>query len=79
MKKLLFFAAIAVFSLTTINAQEKTTKSDVNKATDAVANEATKLYNQAKTGGFKVGANFGLPMQDAGNVSSWNIGADIAW
>lgn len=78
MKKLLFFAAFAVFGLT-LTAQEKTTKNDVNKATDAVATEATKLYNQAKTGGFKVGANIGLPMQDAGNVSSWNIGADIAW
>ena len=78
MKKLLFFAVFAVIGLT-VNAQEKTTKGDVNKATDAVAKEATKLYDQAKTGGFKVGANFGLPMQDAGNVSSWNIGADIAW
>ena len=78
MKKLLFFAAFAVFGLT-LNAQEKTTKDDVNKATDAVAKEATKLYNQAKTGGFKVGANIGIPIQDATNVSSFNIGADIAW
>ncbi len=86
MKKLLFFAAIAVFSLTSINAQEKTTKSDVNKATDAVeqgakvvGDEAVKQYNKAKTGGFKVGANIGLPIQDAGGVSSFNLGADIAW
>ena len=79
MKKLLFFAVIAVFSLTSINAQEKTTKSDVKKATDAVEQEAVKQYNKAKTGGFKVGANIGLPLQDAGEVSSFNIGADIAW
>ena len=86
MKKLLFFAAIAVFSLTSINAQEKTTKSDVKKATDAVeegakvvGDEAVKQYNKAKTGGFKVGANIGIPMQDATDVSSFNIGADIAW
>jgi len=79
MKKLLFFTTLAVFSLTSINAQEKTTKSDVKKATDAVENEAIKQYNKAKTGGFKVGANIGLPLQDAGDVSSFNIGADIAW
>ncbi len=79
MKKLLFFAAIAVFSLTSINAQEKTTKSDVNKATDAVAKEATKLYDQAKTGGFKVGANIGIPLGGAKDVSKFNFGADIAW
>ena len=85
MKKLLFFAAFAVFGLT-MNAQEKITKSDVNKATGAVEkgakaveNEAVKQYNKAKTGGFKVGANFGFPIQDAGDISSWNIGADIAW
>jgi len=78
MKKLLFFAVFTVFGLT-MNAQEKTTKEDVNKATDAVGKEATKLYNQAKTGGFKVGVNIGLPLQDAGEISSFNVGADIAW
>jgi len=78
MKKLLFFAAFAVFGLT-MDAQEKTTKDDVNKATDAVAKEATKLYNQAKTGGFKVGANIGFPLQDPGNLASFNMGLDIAW
>ncbi len=79
MKKLLFFAIMAVFSLTSINAQEKTTKSDVKKVTDAVENEAVKQYNKAKTGGFKVGFNVGFPMQDAEDVASWNIGGDIAW
>jgi len=85
MKKLLFFAAFAVFGLT-MNAQEKITKTDVNKATDAVEkgakvveNEAVKQYNKAKTGGFKVGLNIGLPMQEAGKIASFNIGADIAW
>jgi len=85
MKKLLFFAAFAVFGLT-LNAQEKTTKKDVNKAVDAVEKgaktvekEAVKQYNLAKTGGFKVGVNLGLPMQEAGEIASFNIGADIAW
>lgn len=78
MKKLLFFAAFAVFGLT-MNAQEKTTKEDVNKATKAVEQEATKLYNQAKTGGFKVGVNIGLPIGDAGDYSKFDFGADIAW
>jgi len=85
MKKLLFFAAFAVFGLA-MNAQEKTTKKDVNKAVDAVEkgaktveNEAVKQYNKAKTGGFKVGANIGLPLQEAGDISSFNMGADIAW
>ncbi len=78
MKKLLFFAAFAVFGLT-MSAQEKTTKSDVKKVTSAVENEAVKQYNKAKTGGFKVGANIGLPMQEAGDIASFNMGADIAW
>ncbi len=78
MKKLLFFAAFAVFGLT-MNAQEKTTKSDVKKVTSAVENEAVKQYNKAKTGGFKVGANIGLPLQEAGDIASFNIGVDIAW
>jgi len=79
MKKLLFFAVIAIFSLTSINAQEKTTKNDVKNATDAVANEATKLYDQAKTGGFKAGVNIGLPIGDASDYSKFNFGGDIAW
>jgi len=78
MKKLLFLAAFAVFGLT-VNAQEKTTKSDVKKATDAVEKEATKLYNQAKTGGFKAGVNIGLPIGDANDYTSFNIGLDIAY
>ncbi|NOQ92876.1 MAG: hypothetical protein GQ552_09210 [Flavobacteriaceae bacterium] len=54
MKKLLFIAALAVFGVLSVNAQEQ-------------------------TGGFKVGVNIGLPIQDAGDVSSFNYGADIAY
>ncbi len=65
--------------MTAINAQENESKSGIKKASDAVETEAVKLYNQAKTGGFKVGVNIGLPIQDAGDVSSFNYGVDIAY
>ncbi len=77
MKKLLL-VTIVLLGFGKINAQEKV-KEDIKKGADAVEKEAVKLYNQAKTGGFKVGANIGLPIQDAGDVSSFNYGADIAY
>jgi len=71
MKKLLFFVALVVFGLTTMNAQEEA-KEDTKKG-------AEKIYDQAKTGGFIVGANIGLPIHEAGDISSFNTGADIAY
>lgn len=63
MKKLIVLAAIAVFGLTSVNAQDG----------------VDKVINQAKNGGFKVGANIGLPLSTAGDVSSFNVGVDIAY
>ena len=78
MKKLLFFTTLAVFSLTSINAQEKV-KEDIKKGADVVEKEATKLYNQSKTGGFIVGANIGFPLSGSKDVSSFNFGFDGAY
>jgi len=72
MKKLLVLAAFAVFGLTSVNAQEDTT-------VDKVKNEASKLYDEAKTGGFKVGANIGLPLSTTSDFASFNVGADVAY
>lgn len=63
MKKLLVLAAIAVFSFTSVNAQDG----------------VDKVIDQAKNGGFKVGANIGLPLSTAGDLASFNIGFDIAY
>ena|SRR5690606_4276737 len=51
MKKVLLIAAVAVFGLSNVNAQE----------------------------GFKVGANFALPIGDAGDYSSFSVGLDVAY
>ncbi len=80
MKKLLFITAIAtIFGLTTINAQENNSKSGIKKGADAVEKEAVKLYNQAKTGGFKVGGNIGFPMGGTSDISKFNFGFDVAY
>ncbi len=63
MKKILVLAAIAVFSLTSVNAQDG----------------VDKVIDQAKNGGFKVGANIGLPLSTAGDLASFNVGADVAY
>ncbi|MCF6223048.1 MAG: hypothetical protein L3J34_04900 [Flavobacteriaceae bacterium] len=77
MRKLLL-VTIVLLGFGIINAQEKV-KEGIKKGADAVETEAVKLYNQAKTGGFKAGANIGLPIQGASDVSSFNFGADIAY
>jgi predicted small secreted protein len=89
MKKLLFFAAFAVFSLSAVNAQEKV-KEDIKKGAKAVEEgvktgaqvvekEAVKLYDQAKTGGFYLGANIGLPLSTTTDISSFNFGFDASY
>ena len=77
MKKLLL-VALVVFGFNTVNAQEKV-KEDIKKGADAVEKEAVKLYNQAKTGGFKIGANIGLPLSSTRDVSSFNFGFDATY
>ncbi len=52
MKRLLLFAAIAVFGIATINAQEG----------------IDKVIDQAKNGGFYVGANFGFSLISSNRV-----------
>ena len=63
MKKLFLLVGFIVFGLTTMNAQE-----GVNKVID-----------QAKNGGFYVGANIGLPLSGAGDIASLNAGFDAAY
>ena len=67
MKKLLFFAVIALLGFNTANAQEEssTTVNDV--------------MEKAKTGSFYVGANIGIPVSSGSEVSSFNFGFDIAY
>jgi len=67
MKKNVLFAAIAVFGIFTINAQ--------NGGNDGV----DKVIAQAKNGGFYVGANIGLPLSGAGDIASLNAGFDVAY
>ncbi|PKP27151.1 MAG: hypothetical protein CVU03_01025 [Bacteroidetes bacterium HGW-Bacteroidetes-2] len=52
MKKLMLIAAIAVFGLSAVQAQEE---------------------------GFKIGVNFGLPVGDIDDVSSFNAGLDLSY
>ena len=77
MKKLLL-VALVVFGFSTINAQEKV-KEDIKKGADAVEKEAVKLYNQAKTGGFKVGGNIGFPVGGTSDISKFNFGFNISY
>ncbi len=72
MKRLLLFAAIAVFGIATINAQEG----------------IDKVIDQAKNGGFYVGANFGFSLISSNRVfnnssnekfGSFNFGFDAAY
>jgi len=64
MKKVLVLAAFAVFGLTTMNAQDG----------------VDKVINQAKNGGFKVGANLGLAVSSASkDFGSFNFGFDAAY
>ena len=73
MKKLLVLAAFAVFSLTSVNAQEE--------------NTMDKVVDQAKNGGFYVGANIGFSVINSavtvGNTDddygSFNFGFDAAY
>jgi len=60
MKKLILCAALAVFGLTSINAQDD-------------------VMEKAKNGGFYAGANIGLPLSTAADVSSFNFGFDVAY
>jgi len=70
MKKVLLITALAVFSFTTVNAQEdkKEFKEEVNE-----------VVEMAKEGGFYVGANIGLPLAGVTEVASFNIGFDAAY
>lgn len=70
MKKKLFLSLILLIGTTTLFAQDKV-KEDIKKGADAVEKEAVKLYNQAKTGGFKVGASIGIPFSTTRDVSSF--------
>ena len=74
MKKLLVLAAIAVFGLTNVNAQDG----------------VDKVIEQAKNGGFKVGANIGVSLlnssiynlgyeNNADDFGSFNFGVDVAY
>lgn len=74
MKKVLILAAFAVFGLTNVNAQDG----------------VDKVIDQAKNGGFKVGANIGVSLlnssitdpynnNDADDFGSFNFGFDIAY
>jgi hypothetical protein len=76
MKKLLVLAAIAVFSLTSVNAQED--------------NTVNKVINEVKGGGFYVGANIGFSIlnssrynfisnDDVEDFGSINFGVDVAY
>jgi len=38
-----------------------------------------KVMKEIEGGGFKVGANIGLPLAGAGDVSNFNVGADVAY
>ena len=78
MKKVLFIAALAVFSFTTVNAQED--KKDFNEGVNEVV-------DMAKEGGFYVGANIGISLINSavtvGNTGddygSFNFGFDAAY
>ena len=77
MKKVLVLAAFAVFGLTTVNAQEDST--------------VDKVVEQAKNGGFYVGANLGISLlnssvtnaypynNDVDDFGSFNFGFDAAY
>jgi len=70
MKKVLFIAALAVFSFTSVNAQEKENKFN---------EEVKEVVDMAKKGGFKVGANIGFPIAGVRDVASFNFGFDAAY
>jgi len=59
MKKVILFAAFAVFAVTNSSAQD--------------------IEEKIKGGGFYVGANIGLPLSTASDVSSFNFGFDVAY
>lgn len=74
MKKLLVLAAIAVFGFTNVNAQDG----------------VDKVIEQAKNGGFKVGANIGVSLlnssiynlgyeNNSDDFGSFNFGVDVAY
>lgn len=64
MKKLIILAAIAVFGFSNVNAQDG----------------VDKVIDQAKEGGFKVGANIGLAVSSASSdFGSFNFGFDVAY
>jgi len=76
MKKLIVLAAFAVFSFTSVNAQEE--------------NTMDKVVDQAKNGGFYVGANLGISLlnssvtdpynyNDSDDFGSFNFGFDVAY
>ena len=77
MKKLLILTAIAVFGFTSVNAQEGNDSSGVNK-----------VIEQAKDGGFYVGANIGFSLISSSylysnnnneDFGSFNFGFDAAY
>ena len=64
MKKLILLAAFAVFGLSNVNAQDG----------------VDKVIDQAKQGGFKVGANIGIAVSSASSdFGSFNFGFDAAY
>ncbi len=63
MKKVLVLAVFVVFGLTTVSAQDG----------------VDKVIDQAKNGGFKIGANIGLPLSTTSDLTSFNTGGDIAY
>lgn len=66
MKKVLLMAVFAIFGLTVSNAQESIGTKD-------------EIIEKAKKGGFYIGANIGVPLSGAGDLASFNLGADIAY
>lgn len=67
MKKVLFFTVFTVCSLTILNAQENNDSS------------VDDIVEKAKNGGFYIGANIGVPLSGAGDLASFNFGADVAY